>query len=193
MRRPIQQQLLWPMLAVVVLASAVTALLAAWLGMANARRAEEIRLHQLASALTDAGFPLTESVLKRMADLSGAQFVTLDHGGEIQQSSLSLDKVDQRQLARLPANPTSDKSSTHDPLKLSTGQFRGVRIPIRTSSTVRPLSLVILTSQSRWNDLAWQAALPPLVAGMLAAGFAGLFAVLLSRHFVRRIHALGDR
>ena len=83
MRHPIQRQLLWPMLAVVMLGSAVTAVLSAWIGMRAVRKAEHERLKQLVATLTDAGFPCTDAVLKRMSELSGARFVTLDESGAV--------------------------------------------------------------------------------------------------------------
>lgn len=192
MRYPIQRQLLWPMLQVVLLGSTVTALLAAWLGLRAVQRSERERLQQIAGTLTDAGFPLTDAVLKRMSDLSGARFVTLDHAGAVLHASQEISAHDQEQIARLPLNSKRDESYGDQPVTLSPGDFRAVRIAVR--STAAPTSsLVILTSQEHWNDLAWRAALPPLIAGLLSSTIAGLIAVVLSRRFVRRIHALADR
>lgn len=193
MRHPIQRQLLWPMLAVVLLGSAATALLAAWLGMQSVRQAEHERLQQLAGTLTDSGFPLTEGVLKRMSELSGAVFVTLDDSGRIQHSSQAWTESDQQQLSELPMNSSSIASFRDNPIELSTGEFRAVRIPVRMSARTQPLSLVILTPQERWDDLAWKGMLPPLIAGLLSCTIAAALAVILSRQFVQRIHSLSDR
>lgn len=193
MRQPIQRQLLWPMLLVVVLGSATTAILSAWMGLRSLRQAEEIRIGHLATTLTDAGFPLTESVLQRMSSLSGADFVTLTESGNVQYASRSLTSSDGRRLAALPVSLTVGLPSGHRPLELSTGLYRAVRIPVRTASAAKPISLVILTSQRRWNELAWQAAVPPLLAGALAAGGAALLALSLSQKFVYRIRELAHR
>lgn len=193
MRQPIQRQLLVPMLAVVVLSSAATAALAAWWGTRAVRQAERERLEQLVATLTDAGFPLTDAVLKRMSNLSGAAFVTLDDAGTVRHASYDFPPTDRERIAKLPLNSTMDDLSSDHPVSLSTGDFRAVRIPVRTSTSVRHLSLVILTTQQRWDDLAWRGAVPPLVAGLLASTIAALVAVALSRGFVRRIHALADR
>jgi len=193
MRQPIQRQLLMPMLAVVVLGSAVTAMLAAWFGTQTARRAELERLQQLVSTLTDPGFPLTDAVLKRMSDLSGADFVTLNETGGVLHASRPFAEPDQTHFAELPIHPVDGPLRDDRRLTLSTGDARAVRMPIRTVTAAQPSSLVILTSQQRWNDLAWRAALPPLLAGLLAATSAAIVAAWLSRRFVRRIHALGDR
>lgn len=193
MRQPIQRQLLWPMLAVVVLGSATTALIGAWFGTQTARQAEQERLRQLVSTLVDPGFPLTNAVLKRMSDLSGAEFVTLSESGGVLQASGEFTEDDRRQLAALPIHPVDGPLTEDRPLTLSTGEVRAVRMPIRTLAASRPASLVILTSQQRWNDLARQAAWPPLIAGLLAASGAALLAVILSQQFVTRIRFLAKR
>lgn len=193
MRKPIQRQLLWPMLQVVFLGSAVTALLASGISVRTARHAEELRLEQLASTLTSAGFPLTDAVLSRMAQLSGAQFVALREDGVVAQASDSVLLSDGRQLADLPVQPGLPSASGHQELHLPIGDFRAIRIPVRTAVSPQTLTLVILTSQQRWNELAWRAAMPPIVAGLLAASFAAAFAVVLSRQFVMRIRWLAGR
>ena len=71
MRRPIQRQLLWPMLQIVLLGSSVTALLGAWLGMRSVRHAEEQRLQQLTATLTDAAV-VAEILDQERGQLGGA-------------------------------------------------------------------------------------------------------------------------
>ena len=111
MRRPIQRQLLVPMLLVVVLSSAATALLAAWLGMRAVRQGEQERLQQLADTLTNSGFPLTDAVLRRMSDLSGAQFATLDDAERVQHINLSVNDDERRRLAALPLTASQETYS----------------------------------------------------------------------------------
>lgn len=192
MRYPIQRQLLWPMLAVVLLGSATTALLAATLGIITARQAEAQRLQQLAVTLTDAGFPLTDAVLKRMSDLSGAEFATLDEHDQVPHQSRALTRADVEQLATLPVASSYEAGSDRK-VQLSFGSYRAIRIPVRSSATARKVSLVILTSQQRWNDLAWQAAAPPILAGLLAVLCAAVVALLLSLKLVERIRLLSGR
>ncbi len=180
------------MLAVVMLGSAVTALLSAGMGLRRVRLGEHERLKQLAATLTDAGFPLTDAVLKRMSELSGAEFVTLDEAGTVHHRSLPLGDFDGGELAQLPLE-SAVATGSERAFRLAQGRYRAIRIPIRTSPAPRPLSLVILTPQGRRNELAWQAALPPLLAGLVAASCAGLFAVLLSQRFVGRIRRLVQR
>ncbi len=181
------------MLLVVVLGSAVTAALSAWMAGRTARQAEHERLGQLVSTLTDAAFPLTEAVLKRMSELSGAHFVTLDAAEIIQHTSMPLTETDGEQLARLPVQSAFPGVGNDPSLDLTSGEFRAIRIPVRAATSPRDLSLVILTSQARWNELAWRAAWPPILAGLLAASSAAVLAVMFSRRFVNRIRRLVER
>ena len=72
MRWSIQRQLLVPMLLVVVVASVLSSGVSAWIGSGWARHEESDRLARVVATLTDASFPLQESVLQKMAGLSGA-------------------------------------------------------------------------------------------------------------------------
>ncbi len=193
MRRPILRQLLVPMLLVVVLSSAATAVLAAWLGMRAVRQGEQERLQQLADTLTNSGFPLTDGVLRRMSDLSGARFATLDSAGAVQHVSLTVSEADRQQLAELPVTSSQVDPAAGRPLTLTDVSYRAVRIPVRTAATPSASSLVILTPETRWDDLAARAATPPLAAGLIAATLAALLAAAVARGFVTRIHSLGKR
>ena len=63
MRWSIQRQLLVPMLLVIVLVSTLSSGVSAWVGSRWARREESDRLSRVVATLSDANFPLQESVL----------------------------------------------------------------------------------------------------------------------------------
>ena len=132
MRRPILRQLLVPMLLVVVLSSAATAVLAAWLGMRAVRQGEQEGLQQLADSLTNSGFPLTDAVLRRMSDLSGARFATLDSAGAVQHVSLTISEADWEELLRV--DVAAFRAELPD-LDGFMGQF-GSRLPARMRAQV---------------------------------------------------------
>ncbi len=191
MRQPIQRRLIALLLSLIVLVSAFTAVISAWFSSQAARRAEHERLQQLVSTLVNPGFPLTDAVLHRMANLSGADFVTLNSAGHVQQASREIVAADATQLGSLQISSSHGPLTGDQPLRLSWGAARAVRLPIRTLS--EGSSLVILTSQQRWNELAWRAMFPPLIAGLLAATLAGLLAVIVARQLVFRIQQLAIR
>ena len=78
------------MLVVVLAGVAVASLAGAWIGARFARDQEQENLRRLARTLADAGFPLTENVLRQMAGLSGADFVVLGPVGQVLHSTIRL-------------------------------------------------------------------------------------------------------
>ena len=113
MRRPIQIQLLVPTLSVVVLAIALASGASGYFGAMRQRQSQEESLRRVVSTLTEGRFPLTETVLRQMSGLSGAEFVFLDTNQKVLARTLSLTPEDQRRLASLPGGkPSAEKPST---------------------------------------------------------------------------------
>ena len=98
MRWPIQFQLLFPMLLVVVLTIALASVVSAYFGGMNARHSEDESLRRVVATLTEARFPLVESVLRQMRGLSGDEFVLLDQRGAIQTSTVQLSPAELERL-----------------------------------------------------------------------------------------------
>ena len=94
MRWPLRSQLLLPVLAVVIVAILGSSILSAYLAAEWTRERQEESLARVVATLTDASFPLTESVLKKMSGLSGADFIVLDSSGAVQDSSRRLADAD---------------------------------------------------------------------------------------------------
>ena len=81
MRRPIQIQLLVPMLSVVVLAILLASGAGGYYSAMRQRQSQEDSLKRVVDTLADGPhFPLTGEVLQQMSGLSGAEFVFLEHG-----------------------------------------------------------------------------------------------------------------
>ena len=112
MRWPIQRQLLVPMLLVVLLTSLLSSVVSAWVGSRWAKREEYDRLTRVVATLSDANFPLQETVLQKLAGLSGAEFVVWDAQQQVQAATLSLDSEARTRLNAVPdAGPLADLSS----------------------------------------------------------------------------------
>lgn len=191
MRRPIQQQLLVPMLVVVLAGVAVASMAGAWLGAQFAREQEQENLRRLAGTLVDAGFPLSENVLRKMAGLSGADFAVLDHEGHLLHSTIPLSDAEVTDLQR--------QDSSGGPLQefsvnLSSSRYRAARLPIRT---VPPQgegqALYALYPEEHWDRVARRAAWPPLVAGFVAALIAVGLTAFLARRFTSRVRQLSEQ
>src|SRR5262249_2047864 len=129
MRRPIQQQLLVPMLVVVLAGVAVASIAGAWIGARSEREQEQEHLQRLAGTLADAGFPLSENVLRQMGGLSGADFVVLEPEGAVLQSTISLTGEDATELRRLGQQDQPKGRFPDVTLIMSTGRYRAARVP----------------------------------------------------------------
>lgn len=193
MRRPIQQQLLVPMLVVVLAGVAVASLAGAWIGAQFARQQEHDDLRRLAATLADAGFPLSENVLRKMAGLSGAEFIVTEQGGQVLQSTLELSPTEAADLQRLDReHPVGSQDS--GTLQLAAGRYRTARLPVRVAPPrTQSQSLYVLYPEENWDRVARRAAWPPLVAGLVAALVAVLLTTYLARRFTTRVRQLSEQ
>ena len=192
MRWPIQRQLLVPMLLVIVLASTLSSGVSAWVGSRWARREESDRLSRVVATLADANFPLQESVLQKLAGLSGAEFVVWDAQQQAQAATLPLDADVRDRLKAVPdTGPLSDLSS--NPLVVIQGRsFLTAKVPLRRTAT-RPLSLLVLYPEDRWWTATRGAVLPPLIAGGVTALVALVLTALWARRFTRPIARMSQQ
>lgn len=192
MRWPIQRQLLVPMLLVIVLASTLSSGVSAWVGSRWARREESDRLARVVATLADANFPLQESVLQKLAGLSGAEFVVWDAQQQAQAATLTLDAEVRDRLKAVPdTGPLSDLSS--NPLVVIQGRsFLTAKVPLRRTAT-RPLSLLVLYPEDRWWTATRGAVLPPLIAGGVTALAALMLTALWARRFTRPIARMSQQ
>ncbi|TXT38820.1 MAG: histidine kinase [Planctomycetota bacterium] len=192
MRWPIQRQLLVPMLLVIVLTSALSSGVSAWVGSRWARREESDRLARVVATLSDANFPLQESVLQKLAGLSGAEFVVWDAQQQAQAATLPLDADVRDRLKAVPeTGPLSDLSS--NPLVEIQGRsFLTAKVPLRRTAT-RPLSLLVLYPEDRWWTATRGAVLPPLIAGGVTALAALVLTAWWSQRFTRPIARLSQQ
>ncbi len=199
MRRPIQIQLLVPTLSVVVLAIALASGASGYFGAMRQRQSQEESLRRVVSSLTRGPFPLNDTLLRQVSELSGAEFTFLDTNQQVRAHTLSLTPEDQRRLASLPcdkpAAETEHRAMTAQPsLELAGGVYLSRRTAIvGRGPGGESGSLVVLYSQERWSAATWQAAYPALAAGAVAVLAVVVVTTLLAQRFVRPIRRLGDQ
>jgi signal transduction histidine kinase len=192
MRWPIQQQLLVPMLLVVLLASLLSSGVSAWVVSGRAKREEHDRLARVVATLSDANFPLQEAVLQKMAGLSGAEFVVWDAQQRVQATTMSLDSEVQKRLTAVPdAGPLADLSS-NPTIEIQGRSFLTAKVSLRRAAT-RPLSLLVLYPEDRWWTTTRGAILPPLIAGGVSALVAIALTAWWSRRFTQPIARLSQQ
>lgn len=194
MRRPIQRQLLIPMLFVVLACVAVASVTGAWAGGRFLREQERDNLRRLANTLADMGFPLTENVLRQMAGLSGADFVVLSESGEVVRSTIALVREEATQLKGLVERGDPFQHGSDESVVLAKKTYLAARLPVR-AAVPRGVSesLCVLVPEEHWNRVARRAAWPPIVAGLIASVMAVLLTSLLARRFTQPIRQLSEQ
>ena len=192
MRWPIQRQLLVPMLLVVLVTSVLSSGVSAWVGGRWARRAEQDRLARVVATLTEASFPLQQTVLQKMAGLSGAEFVVWDQQQQVQAATLSLDSADHDRLRAVPETGPLDDLPRNASVNVHGREFLIAKVPLRRA-TSKPLSLLVLYPEDRWWTATRGAILPPLIAGGVTALIAAALATWWAQRFVKPIARLSSQ
>jgi signal transduction histidine kinase len=193
LRWPIHFQLLVPMVAVVLLASFLaTAITASWIAL-RVRTEQRESLRRAAKTLGEAPFPFTESVLRQMSGLSGAEFVLMSPQGRGQESTLAVKPAELEELARHARSRASDDAKDAV-VALGDRNYLVDFVSIsRRSQVAEPATLFILYPEDELTSRIHQAVYPALAAGVVAAAVAVAIATWLARRFVRPVHTLVAR
>lgn len=182
------------MLVVVLACVAVASVAGAWTGARFAREQERDNLRRLASTLADAGFPLTENVLRQMAGLSGADFVVLSDSGDVIRSTIVLAQEEATTLKGLDERSDPFRQGSDGTVTLASKRYLAARLPVRTAAPSGvPQSLCVLVPEEHWNRVARRAAWPPILAGLIAAVVAVVLTSLLARRFTQPIRQLSEQ
>jgi signal transduction histidine kinase len=189
MRWPIQNQLLAPMLSVVVLTIVLATAASAYFGGRWARRQQHEALTRVVQALTDTNFPLSSNVLSRMSGLSGAEFILVDSAWRTKGATITLAEGELApfrasasfRLEDLPESPV---------VRVSQRRYLWARVPVPSPSGKTDWLVVLYP-----EDLLWTASLeamwPSLIAGGVSIAVVIVVTTLLARRFVRPIRQLG--
>ncbi len=188
MRRPLRNQIIMPM-ALVMLGTLVGAsVLNAWLSARRVRAQIERQLRDVTQTLAESGFILTETVLRQMQGLSGADFMLTDDSNAILASSMT-----RNVLSQLPRQEPTDQWSQLTlgaPIRIDDGRYFYAVVRMRRPSVPRQDGVLhILYPEQSYRE-AWQGAVfPPLVVGgvslVLVIALAAVIASRVSRPLAR--------
>jgi signal transduction histidine kinase len=192
MRWPIRFQLLLPMLLVVIVAIISSSAVSAVLVAESVRQRQEESLARVVTTLTDASFPLTESVLTKMSGLSGARFVAFDATGAMQAESHPFALADLNALRQLPRTRKLAGFAEGKTLAIGGEECLAalVLVPNRGDDDAEPLSLAVLYPEEQWSAVRRQAIYPLLLVGAAAVLAAMIVTALLARRVVRPLESL---
>lgn len=179
------------MLAVVIVAILGSSITAAFLAADWAQQRQEESLARVVATLTDASFPLTETVLKKMTGLSGAEFVVLGSDGAARDSSRPFAESDVAALRELPLLAKLAEFSASRALELAGGRYLASRLPVANrGASDEALTLVVLYPEDRWAAARRQVIYPPLVAGAVTVLLAVAVTAVMARRVVRPLESL---
>ncbi len=184
MRWPLRNQILLPMVCVMLAALTAVSLLNASMTARRARTRIERELKEAAGTLADADFPLNDNVLVKMRGLSGAEFAVIDRSGSVIASS-------SRQLLfqQLKNLPTRNTTELGEPVALGQRTFYHATLDLKHRfASDRPAALHILYPEESYREAWRDAVYPPLVVGAAALALV----VILGLGMASRVtHPLG--
>jgi signal transduction histidine kinase len=189
MRWPIRYQLLAPLLMLLLGVAGISS----WTAVASAGRARhqlETQLRSVGRTLSEADFPLNQSVLNQVKGLSGAEYLLLADDGERVATS------DGAAMGHPPAEaiaPTWEQLGLGPPVTLAGSSYLCSGFRLLQGPKKAPATLYIFYPEALWRDALWEAVRPSLVLG----GSFGLASVLLAvgagRRLSRRVQDLERR
>lgn len=179
----------------VLIAMLAIAMTTAWSIYFSAERAHEEQLERtgrVVATLTEAAFPLTDGVLRRMQGLSGAEFLLLRQDNELEASSRPWSDAELSALRGLPIQSAAANEPRFESALIAVAgrSYVARRVPVTSRFVAAASSLIVLYPEDRRWLGARQAAYPALIAGSVAAGLAVLLSAVLARRFVQPIRQL---
>lgn len=193
MRWPLSRQIMLPLLGVAVASLAAVGAINAQLVARQTRERIDRQLQGVVTVLSATNFPLTESVLVQMRELSGAEFVVTDEEGATQAASLSR----RPPLLPMESMAVDDEGSSSASLGsrlevLGESYFHRVtHLPTRAGSS-DDRWLHVLFPEAEYRRSWREAFLPPLVVGAVTIAAVAVVARLLGRRISRAASRLGE-
>jgi signal transduction histidine kinase len=181
----IRNQILVPLIAIQGIAVATVAVTAATLATRRSERQIIGRLNGVTDTLGHSNFPYTQGVLTKMRGLSGAHFAVFSKDGQVTDTTLPTLKSLPSSVLAVPPMDRLDSLGESPTLLLDGTRYFAV--PFRTSGGVRGPSLLVLYPETSWRQARWEAATPPLAAGLGTLGLMATITSWIAHRISRRI------
>ncbi len=170
MRWSIRNQILIPLVSIQAMAVVSITLTSAYLAAMRSERQILDRLNGVDAALGHANFPYTATVLARMRNLSGAEFVASDASGRISASSLSGLNSMPGGIDPIPEATRLASLSEAPGLRLGQTRYFVVRLRAPTPNDQGSGNLLVLYPETSWRQARREAALPVVFLGVGSLG-----------------------
>ena len=181
-------RLLFPLLAVAVVASLGVAAASYWLGDRWERQQVARRYQEIESTLSAASFPLTPLVVKSIADLTGTELITMDEDNVVLQSSLPLPSGVQVETIEL----KHQKLFSDEEVAISFENYRYSTFALRTPIQDNRLWVAVLSNESDLWEARWRMASFPLLTGLSNIILLTSVTLLFASRLVRRLSTLQE-
>ena len=180
---PIRDQILWPLLGLLLVAVAANSIFSAWWMSNRSRRALEARQRQIMGVLEESSFPLSTSVMEKLQRLTGDEFLVWD----------SLEK--RILVGTLSPNPSLEFGEIAEPKgnePLRRQIVDGRSYVVRSGRIRRTPSqlLLVLTSEETLRQASREAMWPPLAVGLGTILLSIPLTLLLASNWGRRIRSV---
>jgi signal transduction histidine kinase len=193
--RSLRSRLVLPLLLASIVAATLVAAGSYALAARTASQQLEQRFAAIERSLQRSRFPLSRNVLLSLSELTSAQWITLDAGGQITDSTLELPGLRPSDIAqRLVALPVGSESGSAVPTQLRLGErvyqarrFR--RLPAAGIGTAVQ-DVVVLFDDTQWRGARLQAAAAPLLTGLSTIVLLSSITLLLTGRLIRRLTRL---
>ena len=174
MRWPLRNQIMFPMIGVMLVTLLAVSALNANLSGRRVKLQIERQLREVTATLSNSNFPLTPAVLRQMSGLTGAEFVV----GESPAGLISsLDRIGDLPLQTKPQPPAALRLGPT--VQISGQRYFHTVVELRRRGEA-PASLHIVYPERSYRDALQQAALPPLAIGAVAVLLVVAFAAAIA-------------
>ncbi|QDV26267.1 sensor histidine kinase [Aureliella helgolandensis] len=181
-------RLLVPLLAVSVVAALVVAMASYSLGSHWATQEFEKRFLGMRQSLSRASFPLNDSVVGSLAELTQADLVTLGTDGQVLASTLQ--NTQSRRLADLALQAGPSQLGVLFPIGDQHFLAFAFERTAAERNTDRVETVLILFDERDLRAARWRAAVLPLATGLSTIVLIGTVALALTGRLVRRLSVL---
>ena len=189
MRWPIRFQFLVPMACLVVGALVAVSLWNGILAGQRTRQRIENDLQEVAQTLSDASFPLTDTVLRQVASLSGSEFIYCDARGHVLATSTPDLPVPHVAFSDLLENASAIKLGPR--IVIGTQGYYHTPLRIRGHAAAGSPAMLHMLYPQRDYQQAWRHAFyPPLLIGALAIVLVSLLGTAIASRVTRPLQAL---
>lgn len=192
MRQPLRLQILWPLLAILILAIACVSATHVWLTARSLKNAVNLRMRDAARTLAEGTFPLEANVLRQASQLSGAELAVSDEQQRTLAASNQRIVPPRLQNAMTAANAQPlETLDLRDRLRIDGREYLHAVVKLDrrfAGQDVRWLHLFY--PEESFREARWQAIYPSLVTGGLALAAAVALATFVAARVTQPVQKL---